>query len=140
MFYLFTGCFLSATILPFASEGFIIVALIKGMDPVICFLSASAGNCLGSTATYFMGVMCDNYIIKKYFSVDKNNSAIKKAIERVNKYKSPILLLSWIPGIGDPIVLASGIIGIRLRDFIIYTYSGRIVRYIVMIAGFKWIW
>jgi membrane protein YqaA with SNARE-associated domain len=140
MFYLFMGCFLSATIIPFASEGFIIVALIKGMNPVWCFLSASAGNCLGSTATYYMGVLCDNYIIKKYVSVDKNNGSIKKAIERVIKYKSPVLLLSWLPVVGDPIVLASGIIGINLKDFIIYTYTGRILRYIVMIAGFKWIW
>ncbi|HPZ10173.1 MAG TPA: VTT domain-containing protein [Candidatus Eremiobacteraeota bacterium] len=140
MIYLFTGCFLSATILPFASEGFIIYALIKGYSPFWCFVSASAGNCLGSTVTYFTGVFCNNYVIKRFFPVNRNSPAMKKAIERLHRYKSPVLLLSWIPAIGDPIVLASGLIGIRLRDFMFYTYTGRLVRYLVMIFGFIWIW
>jgi membrane protein YqaA with SNARE-associated domain len=139
MLYLSLACFLSATILPFASEGFLFVALMKGFNPYWCLLFASIGNCLGSTFTYYMGVLCDNYVIKRFFSLNRNSPEIKKALDRINKYKSPILLLSWFPVVGDPIVLASGIIGIRLRDFMIYTYSGRICRYAILVAAFVFV-
>jgi len=131
------GCLLSATILPFPSEGFIFYSLFKGYSPFWIFLSASFGNCLGSTINYFIGFLCNNYILKKYVNVDKNDSKIKKAMERVKKYKSPILFLSWIPGIGDPMVIAAGILKIRFLDIIIYSYTGRVIRYVILILPFE---
>jgi membrane protein YqaA with SNARE-associated domain len=131
-----SACLLSATILPFPSEGFIFYALFKGYSPLWIFLSASFGNCLGSTINYFIGLLCNNYILKKYINIDESDSKIKKAMERIKKYKSPILLLSWIPGIGDPMVIAAGILKMKFTDIIFYSYTGRIIRYVIIILPF----
>jgi membrane protein YqaA with SNARE-associated domain len=57
----------------------------------------------------------------------------QQALQRISLYGSPILLLSWLPVVGDPLCLAAGLIGVRLSLATLFIGLGKGVRYAVII-------
>ncbi|MEW7991645.1 MAG: hypothetical protein AB2820_15415 [Candidatus Thiodiazotropha sp.] len=49
---------------------------------------------------------------------------------------APVLLLSWLPLIGDPLCLAAGWSGIRLLPATLYIGLGKAMRYGVLVGAF----
>lgn len=120
LWLLFTGSFLAATLLPGGSE-----ALLFGIlraDPRLfwaALLVATIGNTLGAMSSYFVGRVIPH-------------RGESKALGRVRKHGAPILLLSWIPVIGDPICVAAGLL--RLNPWLSSTFiaAGKFARYLVV--------
>ena len=54
---LFLTSFLAATVIPIASEAFLIAMLSMGYHPIVCLFCATAGNTLGGWLNYFIGLM-----------------------------------------------------------------------------------
>ena len=103
---LFLATFLAATVVPFSSDALYIAFLARTKNPMACFLVASAGNTLGGLVTYFIGRAGKLEWIEKYFKVSHEKLIKQKDI--VNKYGVWAALLSWLPLVGDVILLGLG--------------------------------
>lgn len=126
---LFASCFLSATILPFASEVGLAAVIASGYDPVISVIVATIGNSLGGVTNYFLGRFGKFLWIKKKSAHEKKK--IKYSIY-IEKYGSLCALISWVPIIGDPILIVLGYMKISFIPVLLYMVVGKFIRYVLV--------
>jgi membrane protein YqaA with SNARE-associated domain len=126
---LFASCFLSATILPFASEVGLVAVIASGYDPVISVIVATIGNSLGGVTNYFLGRFGKFLWIKKKSGHEKKKLKYSIYIE---KYGSLCALISWVPIIGDPILIVLGYMRISFIPVLLYLVAGKFIRYVLV--------
>ncbi|PLX65746.1 MAG: hypothetical protein C0602_13525 [Denitrovibrio sp.] len=114
--------FVAATIIPLGSEWLLIVLLVKGLDPYILVFTAATGNYLGGATNYLIG-----YSGAKFLKIKEQNRA--KAETIYNKYGAYSLLFSWLPVIGDPLCVVSGILKYSFVKFTFLVFTGKAARY-----------
>ncbi len=125
---LFSSCFLSATIIPVASEIGLAIIISQGYSPVIAVLVATAGNSLGGLTNYLLGMVGNpKWLQKTKLSEEK----ISKYSFYINKYGSILALLSWVPIIGDPLLIVLGFLRVRFIPVLLFMILGKLVRYVV---------
>ncbi len=61
-------CFLSSTLLPLASEAFVLGFIKLDFNPNLVLIVATLGNTLGSLSTYGLAYLGKQKILEKYFS------------------------------------------------------------------------
>jgi len=126
---LFVITFLSATILPFSSELLLIGMLKKNYSVFNCVLIATIGNSLGGVTNYFIGKIGNPLWLKK---VGMKETKIIKQQSIIQKYGAWLALVSWIPIIGDPLMIAIGFYRVPFIPFIILLVVGKAARYLVI--------
>lgn len=127
----FVGCFLSATILPLPSEALVLGALKLDFAPVPVLVVATVGNWLGGLTNYWLGNRANNPKILKRFGLDK--SKIVKWEERVGRWGYWLGFLSWIPFIGDPMLVALGFLKVQFWPLALTIFLGKFIRYVLLI-------
>src|SRR5574337_1525918 len=95
---LFLASFLASTILPFGSEGIVVILVYRGFYVPAVVVVASTGNFLGACTSYYIGLKGRSYI-EKYLRIEPED--IRKAEIYFSKYGSYGLLFTWLPFIGD---------------------------------------
>lgn len=125
---LFFSGFLASTLLPGGSE----VALLYAANQPdanlwLIGLVTSLGNTLGGMSSWGLGW----WIKSKFGSLDEAKQ--QRALERVQAYGSPVLLLSWLPVIGDPLCLAAGWLRVGWLPALIFIGLGKAARYAVLL-------
>ncbi|MDQ8952836.1 YqaA family protein [Acinetobacter rudis] len=126
---LFASAFLSATLLPLQSEAVLVGLLLQEKYWVsILLLSASIGNILGSCVNWYLGIKIEKYKDRKWFPVSERQ--MLKAERIYQKYGYWSLLLSWVPIIGDPITLISGLLKEKFTRFLFMVSLAKIGRYL----------
>lgn len=126
---LFLGAFLAATIVPFSSDALYLAVLIATKDPLGCFLYGTIGNWLGGITTYWIGWLGRWQWIERWFKV-KHETLAKQKI-KIDKYGVWMALLSWVPIVGDVIVIALGFYKTRPLWTIILLLVGKAGRFVV---------
>jgi membrane protein YqaA with SNARE-associated domain len=119
--------FVSATLLPGTSELVLLAVLQQYPDkwwPAIGV--ATVGNTLGSMTSYVIGRLVPN-------------RAEAKAIERVRRYGYPVLLLAWVPVIGDALPLAAGWLRFKAWLAMLFILLGKLARYLAVAGALSWI-
>jgi len=134
---LFVLAFLAASILPLPSEALMIALLLGGTHPVITVVVAFAGNMLGAVTLYWIGkrlVHARRGKIERWLArVAKIDvQRLERAMLRLQRSGPPALLLSWMPVLGDLLVLASGSVGVRPVPFAVFTGIGKAARFVVV--------
>jgi membrane protein YqaA with SNARE-associated domain len=127
---LFVSAFLAATILPLSSEVVLGALLLKGLSPTALVMIATVGNVLGSLTNYALGYWASLGVIKKWLNLSEN--AFFRAEQRFKKYGMLSLCFAWVPVIGDPLTVISGILRISLFWFVLLVTIGKLVRYVVV--------
>ncbi len=126
---LFASCFLSATILPFASELGLAAAIASGYDPVISVIVATIGNSLGGLTNYLLGRLGNlNWLKKSKLNPDK----LQQYSHYISQYGSLCALLSWVPIIGDPLLLVLGYLRVSIISVSVFMVIGKLLRYCVI--------
>jgi len=123
---LFSVTFLSATILPFSSEIFLILMLSKGYDPATCLVISTIGNSLGGITNYGLGRLGNLNWLKKVGVTEKK---LEKSCVTIQKYGGWLAFFSWIPIIGDPLVVALGYFRVPFLKVFILLVIGKFLRY-----------
>ena len=77
---------------------------------------------------WWLGVQVEKYKDKKWFPVSEEK--LLKAQNLYGRYGSPLLLLSWVPVIGDPITLVSGMLKEKFYKFLFLVLMAKFSRYI----------
>ena len=130
---MFAIALLAASILPFQSEAALAVLLIAGKQPVgLLILFASLGNIVGSTINWWLGCYINRFRDRKWFPV-KDESLIR-AEKWYRRYGRGLLLLSWVPIIGDPLTVAAGVLKEPLWSFLLIVAVAKISRYVIFAA------
>ena len=124
---LFVSAFLAATILPLASEVPLVLLARTHDDVAILIAVATAGNFLGACTTYLIARSAVPKLI------DLESPRRRRATALLQRYGAPALLLSWVPLVGDAIVVLAGAARMRFPPFAVWTIVGKAARYGVVI-------
>jgi membrane protein YqaA with SNARE-associated domain len=119
---LFVSSFLAATVLPGGSE-FALFAVVRAYpgEAHAALLLATLGNTLGGMSTYFLG-----RLLRAPGRPDK--------LAWVQRFGSPILLLSWVPLVGDALCLAAGWLRIHWLWSLTWMALGKGARYLAVLS------
>jgi len=131
---LFLSSLLAATLLPGGSEAVLLYADHKSLaSPSVLLLIATLGNTLGGLSSWGIGW----WIRRRWPSRKLEKSQHRKALDRIQHHGAPLLLLSWVPIIGDPLCVAAGWARINLFAALLFIALGKGARYalVLMLAG-----
>jgi membrane protein YqaA with SNARE-associated domain len=118
--------FVSATLLPLGSEP-AVFAVVKANEamfwPVV--LVATLGNTLGGAVDYLIG-----YRAKVAFAKERKS----RWFAWLARYGAKTMLLSWVPGVGDPLCTLAGWLHLPFWPSVGYMAVGKLARYVAMTA------
>jgi len=131
---LFLSAFGAATILPGSSEVVLSALLLKYPEALVALLLvATIGNTLGASVNWALGRFLMRFQDRRWFPASPKR--IDQATRLFERYGYPILLMSWVPLIGDAFTLAAGILRARFLPFLILVFIGKGARYVAVSAG-----
>jgi membrane protein YqaA with SNARE-associated domain len=120
---LFVAAFLAATILPLASEVPLALIVRRDGDLVWPVAIATLGNYLGACTTYGLARAATARL------APKTSVRSSRALGWFQRYGPPALLLSWVPLVGDGIVVLAGAARVPFGTFSLWTAIGKAGRY-----------
>lgn len=130
----FSAAFISATLLPMATEP-ILFAYVQ-MNPEQFWLAiavATVGNTAGGMLTYWMG-----YGVNKAY-VKTHPAHHSKYFAWLQRLGAPVLLLSWLPLVGDALCAMAGWLKLPWRVVLMYMVLGKFLRFVLMTAFLLWV-
>lgn len=129
---LFVITFLSASLLPLASEAVVVALPALGFDVWLVLIVATAGNFSGSLFNYYLGRTGRHLLDESFLRVDPEK--MKRAEGLFQRRGAPVLFFSWLPVIGDPLTVVAGVLHLGLRNFIFWVLVGKLLRYAVLLG------
>jgi membrane protein YqaA with SNARE-associated domain len=119
---LFASSFLAATLLPGGSEVVLFGVLKVNPQQLWSALAvATLGNTLGGMSSYLLGRLIPQ-------------KQQPKGLAWVQRYGSPVLLLAWVPIVGDPLCVAAGWLRVNPWLSALCMAVGKFARYLI-VAG-----
>jgi membrane protein YqaA with SNARE-associated domain len=129
---LFILSFISATLIPLASEAFVALMPGLGFNVWLVLTFATIGNFLGSLTNYYIGKLGTNFLLARL--IPKDEKKIQSARERFKRWGTPVLFFSWVPVVGDPLTVVGGILNVSLLNFTVWVLSGKLLRYLLILG------
>lgn len=123
---LLLATFLAATLIPISSEAALFAVLKLHRDllwPAIGI--ATLGNTLGGLTSYAIGRLIAT-------------KTPLKQVDRVRRYGAPILVLAWLPLVGDALCVAAGWLQLNWIAVTAWQAVGRFARYWVVSFAALW--
>lgn len=127
---LFLLSFLASTLVPLGSEWLLAVLLVNGFDPSAVVSVATIGNSCGALATYAIGLWGGAFLVRRMLRVSLESQ--QRAERCFARYGCWALLFSWVPVLGDPLCLVSGVLRTRFWTFLLLVAAGKFIRYLVV--------
>lgn len=131
LYSLFFSSLISSTLLPGGSEAYLAWLVTDAQSSVWLLIGVAAlGNTLGGVITFGMGRL----VAMRYpFRVldKKKHQRVKRWVEKAG---SSVLLLSWLPIVGDPLCFVAGWLKLNIITSILFIALGKTVRY-MLVAG-----
>jgi membrane protein YqaA with SNARE-associated domain len=127
---LFISAFVSATLFPGGSE-VVLAVLAHGRQygPGTLLGVATLGNTLGGMSTWLLG-----WLLAKRYPLDQPRKPHQqRAVAQLKKWGSPLLLLSWLPIVGDPLCFAAGWLRMNVWLAAFFIGAGKAARYAVIL-------
>ena len=93
---------------------------------------ATAGNTLGGLINWGVG----RWLAWRFPDKWPNRSEHIWALERIRRHGSPLLVLSWLPVVGDPLCLAAGWTRIAALPAALFIALGKGLRYALLLLPF----
>lgn len=128
-FGLFVSAFVSSTVAPGGSEAVLAYMAQQEYSVLLLLTVATLGNTLGAMTTWYMGV----WVARKYPSEQLMKSRQRRSIAWIRRWGAPVLLLSWLPLIGDAFCFAAGWLKLPLLISTVLILVGKAARYAVVI-------
>jgi membrane protein YqaA with SNARE-associated domain len=130
---LFISAFASATVLPGSSE--LVMSAVVTAFPALAwkaFFVALAGNTLGCVLTYGMGRGAHlGWDRLRHVNVDIEHPRV----QQLRRVGAPALFLSFLPLVGDALVLAAGWMKMPFWPSLAWIVAGKAARYALLLAG-----
>lgn len=137
--WMFTAALIAGTFIPFlpASSELVLAGFLAAGQGETQLLVASAtlGNVLGAVVNYVAGRYVSGLSDRPWFPVTQVQ--MDRASRLFNCYGFWVLLLTWLPFIGDVIAVVAGLLRTRFWLFLILTAIGKLFRYVAIATGFS---
>ena len=130
----FLSAFLSATLLPGASEVTVLAALDAGADAAVILLLATIGNTLGGLTSWLLGFLFSR--VGREQALDQPRR--RRALRLLQRWGWPFLVFAWLPIIGDALCLAAGWLRTPFALSALAMAAGKALRYVVIIQLYHW--
>ena len=130
---MFISAFLAGTVLPFSSEAVLLACVGLGLDPVWSTVSTTAGNALGGITCYWIGHLGKTEWIEKCLKVDKKQ--MDRAERFIRGRGSWMALFSFLPVIGDDILIVLGWMRANVWIVALSMTLGKLARYAILVAA-----
>lgn len=130
----FVVSFLAATVLPLGSEPFVAgyVALNPGALWPTVFV-ATLGNTLGGLTTFWVGRFAHDMFGHAQAGAAAPETRWRRHAHRwVERFGPAVLLLSWVPAIGDPLCAVAGWLRLPLWRCAFFMAAGKCARYVAI--------
>ena len=128
---LFAAAFVAATILPAQSELLLGAMLVSGrFETAVLLAVATAGNVLGSAINWLLGRFFAHYREKRWFPASPATMAQAEAW--FARLGPAVLLLSWVPVMGDPLTVVAGVLRMRFVTFLLVVTLAKGGRYLFL--------
>lgn len=127
----FVVAFVSATLLPMGSEP-AVFAFVK-LNPEAFWLTvavATVGNTLGGVVDYWLGRGAK-------YAVGRHQGT--RYFGWLARFGPKVLLLSWLPAVGDPLCALAGWLRLPFWPSVLYMAVGKFLRYVTMTAALLWV-
>ena len=125
---------ISATLLPLGSEP-AVFGLVK-LNPDLfwsAILVATAGNTIGGAISWAMG-----YGAERAYERVAHRQLEARALKWLERFGAKACLLSWLPGVGDPLCAVAGWLRLPFWPCVAYMAIGKFLRYLTMTAALLW--
>ncbi len=131
----FVVSLVSATLLPLGSEP-AVFGLVK-LNPELFWPAiavATLGNTLGGAISWWMG-----YGAERAYERMTHRSLRWRALQWLQRFGAKACLLSWLPGVGDPLCAVAGWLKLPFWPCVAYMAIGKFARYVTMTAALLWL-
>ena len=129
LFGLFLASFLAGSILPFPSEAVLAGLIHAGASSPLTVAVGTAGNVLGAVTVYAVGMGLGSGLALPRLRKRFGEESLAKAKGQVERWGSWCLLFSWVPIVGDTLVLGAGLAGLRPWLCLLLVTLGKAARY-----------
>lgn len=128
---LFLAAFAAATLIPAQSEAVLVGMLLAETNPVwLLLLVATTGNVLGSLVNWAIGWFLQDRMPVRWFPISADQLA--RAQGWYARWGWWTLFGSWLPIIGDPLVLVAGLMREPFWRVVLVVTLAKAGRYIVL--------
>jgi len=127
---LFLVAFASATLLPLGSEALFLYDMTQTPHLLGLWFVATLGNTLGSFVNYLLGLKGGAYLLRRGYLSKRR---FKVAKEHFRRYGVWILLLAWVPIVGDPLTFMAGVLRYGYGKFLLLVALSKGLRYATLI-------
>lgn len=153
----FLVSFISATLIPLGSEP-VVYGMVK-LRPDLFWETiavATAGNTLGGVVDYWMGRGAE-WMLERRLNLDEHGLPMspalatagaatekapskwhQRAVRWMERFGPFGCILSWLPGIGDPLCAVAGWLRLPFWKCLMWMAIGKCLRYLTMTAGLIW--
>jgi membrane protein YqaA with SNARE-associated domain len=147
----FVIALISATLLPLGSEPAVFGYVKLAPDMFwAAILVATAGNVVGGMIDWWMGHEARKAYVRyrwkhRHTTHVHDESKHRKPklsdawFGRMRRFGPPVLLLSWLPAVGDPLCAVAGWLRLRWVPCLMWMTIGKLLRYVVMTSVLLWI-
>jgi membrane protein YqaA with SNARE-associated domain len=127
---LFILSFGASTILPLGSEWYLVLEITRDKPLLTVVGMATLGNYLGAMTTYIIGRCGATFLITRVLRVTPERAEKNMAFYR--RFGVWSLLFTWLPVVGDPLVLVAGACQTNVILFSLLTIIGKGIRYFIV--------
>jgi membrane protein YqaA with SNARE-associated domain len=137
---LFVVTLLAGSVVPLPSEAVLAGLIWQGETPATAVAVATVGNTLGAATLFWLGGRFARggtggrifRWLERRTGVD--GPRIERARAGLRRWGPPAMLLTWLPVVGDAIVVAAGFAGVPWPAFALFAGLGKALRFAVVAA------
>ncbi len=134
----FVVALVSATLLPMGSEPAVFGQIKLNPDLFWHALGvATVGNTLGGMICWWMGLGA-HQLVDKYRGTETSGHHAR-ALRWLERLGPKACLLSWLPGVGDPLCAVAGWLRMPALPCLAYMAIGKFLRYLIMTSFLLWV-
>ncbi len=132
----FISGLLAGSVFAFPSEVVVAAVVASRIAPVSAVAAvATAGNVAGAVTLFALGRFASRARggkLKAWFERRAARERVSEKLPALQRWGAPVLLFSWVPFVGDALVLAAGAVRVRWVPFLVFTSVGKAARYAVV--------
>ncbi len=134
VFGLFASAFISSTLAPGGSEVVLAYLVNQAETPASVLLAvATVGNTLGAVTTWLLGL----WMAHRHPLENLQHGRRRQAAQSMRRFGVPLLLLSWLPVVGDGFCFAAGWLRMSFTASLVAIALGKLGRYTVIVYWFS---
>lgn len=134
---LFVAAFVSATLLPLASEA-VFVGVLTAHPAMLwpALVVATVGNTAGGAVSWWMGRGAERAVERL---TNRSTLGHPRALRWLERFGPKACVLAWLPVIGDPLCAVAGWLKLPFWPCVAYMAIGKFARYLTFAGALRWV-